>query len=330
MANGKGRAIPVDAIRYPCTRWRTTNHVPIPDYETVMLPLLNALSDGGVHYVKDLRERLAQEFKLTPAELAERLPSGDTIFRNRFGWATTSLKKAGLIEPVVRGQYRITSRGSEVLKSKPLKIDSALLKQFPDFLDFVNSKREALPEQESMPAVAEEPEKRTPQEVLDNAYQQIRRELADELLQTVRAAPPAFFENLVVDLLVKIGYGGSRKDAGKAVGRTGDDGVDGIIKEDRLGLDAVYIQAKRWTAVVGRPDVQAFAGSLEGNRARKGVFITTSDFSRDAREYVTRIEKKIVLINGEELAQLMMDSGVGVADVGVYQVKKLDRDYFEE
>jgi restriction system protein len=292
-----------------------------------MLPLLIALADDGVHDVKDLRERLAQEFKLTPAELAERLPSGDTIFRNRFGWATTSLKKAGLIEPVVRGQYRITARGSEVLKSKPSKIDNALLKHFPDFLDF---KRQVHAEDDPTPTVPEEPEKRTPLEVLDNAYQQIRRELADEILQTVRAAPPAFFENLVVDLLVAIGYGGSLKDAGKAVGRTGDDGVDGIIKEHRLGLDLVYIQAKRWTAVVGRPDVQAFAGSLEGNRARKGVFITTSDFSRDAREYVTRIEKKIVLINGEELAQLMIDYSVGVADVGIYQVKKLDRDYFEE
>jgi restriction system protein len=167
-------------------------------------------------------------------------------------------------------------------------------------------------------------------EVLESAYQRLRRELADELLQTVRAATPAFFEHLVVDLLVAMGYGGSLKDAGQAVGRTGDDGVDGIIKEDRLGLDAVYIQAKRWTAVVGRPEVQAFAGSLEGHRARKGVFITTSQFSKDAGEYVTRIEKRIVLIDGEQLAQLMMDFGVGVTEVDTYKVKKLDRDYFEE
>jgi restriction system protein len=305
--------------------------VPIPDYETVMLPLLNALSDGGVHYVKDLRERLNHEFKLTAQELAERIPSGkDTVFRNRVGWATTYLKKAGLIEPVVRGQYRITSRRSEVLKSKPAKIDVTLLKQFPEFLHAVDSKDDGQPGDGFKAEVTEQPEKQTPQEVLDNAYQQIRRELADELLQTVRSATPAFFEHVVVELLVAMGYGGSLTDAGKAVGRTGDDGIDGIIKEDRLGLDVVYIQAKRWTAVVGRPEVQSFAGSLEGHRARKGVFLTTSDFSRDAREYVTRIEKKIVLIDGEELAQLMIDYGVGVADIGTYPVKKLDRDYFEE
>lgn len=302
----------------------------IPDYETVMLPLLNLLSDGGVHDVGDVREVLAGEFKLTNEELAERIPSGkDTVFRNRVGWATTYLKKAGLIEPVVRGQYRITSRGSDVLKSKPAKIDGALLKQFPEFSRSVSSKRDGQGDGSKID-VSDSPEKQTPHEVLDNAYQQIRRELADELLQTVRSATPAFFEHVVVELLVAMGYGGSLKDAGKAVGRTGDDGIDGIIKEDRLGLDAVYIQAKRWAAVVGRPEVQAFAGSLEGHRARKGVFITTSQFSKDAHEYVTRIEKRIVLIDGEQLAQLMMDFSVGVTEVDTYKVKKLDRDYFEE
>jgi restriction system protein len=307
------------------------NLLQIPDYETVMLPLLNVLSDGGVHYVGDVRGVLAEGFNLTTEELAERIPSGkDTVFRNRVGWATTYLKKAGLIEPVGRGQYRITSRGSEVLKSKPARIDTALLKQFPEFLRSVNLRRDGQAGDGPKPEVEEQPEQQTPQEVLDNAYQQIRRELADELLQTVRSATPAFFEHVVVELLVAMGYGGSLKDAGKAVGRTGDDGVDGIIKEDRLGLDAVYIQAKRWTAVVGRPEVQAFAGSLEGHRARKGVFITTSQFSKDAREYVTRIEKRIVLIDGEQLAQLMMDFDVGVTPVDTYSVKKLDRDYFEE
>ncbi len=305
--------------------------MPIPDYETVMLPLLSVLSDGGVHFVGDVREVLAGEFKLTAPELAERIPSGkDTVFRNRVGWATTYLKKAGLIEPVVRGQYRITSRGAEVLKSKPVKIDGALLKQFPEFLNPVNLNRDEQPGNGPEAEVAERPEKQTPQEVLENAYQQIRRDLADELLQTVRSATPGFFEHVVVELLVAMGYGGSLKDAGKAVGRTGDDGIDGIIKEDRLGLDAVYIQAKRWTDSVGRPDIQNFAGSLEGHRARKGVFITTSQFSKDAREYVTRIEKKIVLIDGELLTQLMMDFGVGVTEVDTYKVKKLDRDYFEE
>ena len=170
----------------------------------------------------------------------------------------------------------------------------------------------------------------TPLETLETAYLDLRRQLADELLQTIRSASPAFFEKLVVDVLVAMGYGGSLKDAGEAIGRRGDDGIDGIIKEDRLGLDVVYIQAKRWAATVGRPDVQGFAGSLEGHRARKGVFITTSQFSKDAKEYVNRIEKRIVLIDGEQLAQLMIDSGVGVSDVEHYRVRTLDQDYFEE
>ncbi len=214
-----------------------------------------------------------------------------------------------------------------MLKSKPLKIDVAFLKQFPEFVEFLSPKSDA---QTPGSDAAVTPENQTPLEILENAYQRLRRELADELLQTVRSATPAFFEHLVVDLLVAMGYGGSLKDAGQALGRTGDDGIDGIIKEDRLGLDAVYIQAKRWTASVGRPEIQAFAGSLEGQRARKGVFITTSQFSKDADEYVKRIEKRIVLINGEQLAQLMIEHDVGVDLVNTYKVKKLDRDYFDE
>lgn len=303
----------------------------IPDYETIMLPLMKVLSDGRVHHVGDVRSVLAGEFKLSTEDLAERLPSGkDTVFRNRVGWATTYLKRAGLIESVDRGHYRITSRGSEVLKSKPAKIDGALLKQFPEFLQAMDSRRDVQLGDGAKPEIAEPAETQTPQEVLDSAYHQILRGLADELLQTVRSASPTFFEHVVVELLVAMGYGGSLKDAGKAVGRTGDDGIDGIIKGDRLGFDAVYIQAKRWTAVIGRPEVQAFAGSLEGIRARKGVFITTSQFTKEAREYVQRIEKKIVLIDGEELAQFMIEFGVGVTEGETYKVKKLDHDYFEE
>jgi restriction system protein len=291
-----------------------------------MLPFLAAMSDGAVHRATDVGKRLSSGFSMNDAEMTKRIPSGQsTIFENRVGWARTYLKKAGLIEAVLRGQYRITQRGLDVLKSKPSKIDGALLKQFPEFVEFISPQKG-----QTTGAEAETPESQTPLEVLESAYQRLRREVADELLQAVRSATPAFFEHLVVDLLVAMGYGGSLEDAGQAVGRTGDDGVDGIIKEDRLGLDAVYIQAKRWTASVGRPEVQAFAGSLEGHRARKGVFITTSQFSKDADEYVKRIEKRIVLINGEQLAQLMLDYGIGVSDVATYTVKKLDHDYFEE
>jgi restriction system protein len=302
--------------------------LPIPDYQTLMLPFLAVMSDGVVRRATDVGKLLASKFSMSNEEMTERIPSGQsTIFENRIGWARTYLKKACLIEPVLRGQYRITPRGLDVLKSKPPKIDAAFLRQFPEFVDFVNPKNDG---QTTGVDAGETPESQTPLEVLESAYQRLRRELADELLQTVRSATPAFFEHLVVDLLVAMGYGGSRKDAGQAVGRTGDDGVDGIIKEDRLGLDGVYIQAKRWTASVGRPEIQSFAGSLEGHRARKGVFITTSQFSKDADEYVKRIEKRIVLINGEQLAQLMIDNDVGVGEVNTYKVKKLDRDYFEE
>jgi restriction system protein len=302
--------------------------LPIPDYQTVMLPFLTAMSDGNVHRATDVGKFLSSEFHLNDAEMTERIPSGQsTVFENRVGWARTYLKKAGLIEPVSRGQYKITSRGLSVIKSNPSRIDATFLKQFPEFVEFTSPKSEGgminiLP--------AETTDNQTPVEVMEGAYQRLRRELADEILQAVRAGTPAFFERAVVDLLVAMGYGGSLQDAGKAVGRAGDDGIDGIIKEDRLGLDAVYIQAKRWTASVGRPEIQSFAGSLEGHRARKGVFITTSQFSKDAREYVTRIEKRIVLIDGEELAQFMMDFGVGVAEVSTYKVKKLDQDYFED
>ena len=302
--------------------------MPIPDYQTLMQPFLSILSDGKDRHMRQIGALLANRYKLTEHELEERIPSGlATVFDNRVGWARTYMKKAGLIEPTARGVYRITDRGKAALNSNASRIDVGYLKRFPEFLEFLKPKNETHSGEEHLQDHSDE---QTPLEVLEAAYQRLRRELADEILQTVRLSTPSFFERLVVEVLVAMGYGGSLKDAGKAVGRTGDDGVDGIIKEDRLGLDVVYIQAKRWVAVVGRPDLQAFAGSLEGHRAKKGVFISTSQFSKDAREYVNRIEKRIVLIDGEQLAQLMIDYGVGVVDVGTYHVKKLDRDYFEE
>ncbi len=304
--------------------------MPIPDYETVMLPFLTLLSDGQVRHMGEITKALEKQFHLSPEEISQRLPSGQsTVMGSRTGWARTYLKKAGLIEPESRARYRITARGMELLKSRPSRIDSRLLRQFPEFLEFLKPKPgESVPEGSAMeePAAGHQ----TPLETLDSAYRRLRHELSDELLQTVTVSSPSFFERLVLDLLVRMGYGGSLKDAGEAVGRSGDDGVDGIIKEDRLGLDQVYIQAKRWSGAVGRPEVQSFAGSLEGHRARKGVFITTSQFTKDAREYVNRIEKKIVLIDGERLAQLMIDFGVGVSEIERYVVRKLDRDYFDE
>jgi len=298
----------------------------IPDFQSLMLPLLTILGDSQEHTLSGVIEQLALQVGLTDTDRKELLPSGRQFkFDNRVGWVRTHLKKAGLLESTGRGKFRITERGLSVLRSKPSYINIKFLMQFPEFVEFRNLSRSDNKQDDR-----EEESNQTPEELLEASYQNLRQALAQELLERIGNCSPRFFENLVVDLLVAMGYGGSRKDAGQAVGQSGDDGIDGIIKEDKLGLDVVYIQAKRWEGTVGRPIVQAFAGSLEGQRARKGVLITTSQFSQDAREYVGRIEKKIVLIDGKQLAQLMIDHSIGVAEVATYTVKKVDADYFGE
>lgn len=298
----------------------------IPDFQSLMLPLLRYLSDGKEHPNQETTEALAIEMKLSEAERAQVLPSGQqAVFSNRVAWAKSHFKSAGLVESTSRGVYRITARGQEVLAKNPKRIDLRFLDQFPGYRDFRAGRKAAL-----APAVPSDVAAMTPQEHIDLGYQQIRDDLASELLQRIKECSPAFFEQLVVDLLVAMGYGGSRQDAGRAVGRGGDGGVDGIIKEDRLGLDVIYIQAKRWEGSVGRPEIQKFAGALQGQRARKGVFITTSSFSKDARDYVSAIDSRLVLIDGEDLTDHMMDHGIGVTEVGSYVVKRLDSDYFSQ
>lgn len=238
--------------------------------------------------------------------------------------------KAGLLEPFGRGKFKITTRGVAALQTKPPKINVDFLNQYPEFVQFRLAAKSKNANSPDIGATYVSANEQTPQELLEISYQALHSQLAQDLLDKISTASPRFFEKLVVDLLVAMGYGGSRKDAGKAIGKSGDDGIDGIIKEDRLGLDAVYIQAKRWKGTVGRPDVQSFAGSLEGQRARKGVFITTSQFSADAKDYVNRIEKKIILIDGEQLANLSIEFAVGVAPVISYKIQRIDLDYFEE
>ncbi|HUW97132.1 MAG TPA: restriction endonuclease [Anaerolineae bacterium] len=297
----------------------------IPDFQSTMLPLLRLAKDGGEHTLREAIESLAEHFELKPAERRELLPSGrQSTFDNRVGWASTYLKKAGLLESTGRGRFRITSRGLEVLEGEPPAIDVGFLQQFPEFVDF---RSRSSPTDQAEPAREAD---QTPEEVIESGYQALRNDLAEELLEQVMSCSPQFFEKLVVDLLVEMGYGGSRKDAGQAVGQSGDAGIDGIIKEDKLGLDVVYVQAKRWANTVGRPVVQSFAGSLEGQGANKGVLITTSDFSNGARDYVGRIQKKIVLIDGRQLADLMIDHGIGVSDVTTYTLRQVDTDYFSE
>ena len=260
------------------------------------------------------------------------LPSGiQSTFVNRVGWASTYMKKAGLLEATRRGYYRITPRGQELLKKQPKAINVKLLKQYPEFLEFQQLKGTRSGDRESTSRAALDVTTATPSEALETAYENLRDELADELLAKLRKLSPSFFERVVVELLVKMGYGGSRADAGKAIGKTGDGGIDGIIKEDKLGLDVVYIQAKRWeNNPVGRPDVMQFAGALQAQKANKGIFITTSRFTDDARSYVSQIGSKIVLIDGEQLTSLMIEHDVGVSTVSVYPVKKIDTDYFDE
>ncbi|HWH72255.1 MAG TPA: restriction endonuclease [Candidatus Sulfotelmatobacter sp.] len=313
--------------------------MPIPDYESAMLPLLELASDGIEHRFRDAVEQLAGHFQLTDSERAEMLPSGTApLFDNRVGWARTYLKQAGLIESPKRGIFRITERGREVLARRPTRVDSTLLDQYEEFRAFRTRRREvsndaAPPASGStthaVAAIGELPAQKTPEDMLAAAYRRLRGDLELELLDQVKTASPAFFERLVIDLLVAMGYGGSRQDAGRAIGKSGDGGIDGIIKEDKLGLDVIYVQAKRWEGTVGRPEIQKFAGALQGQRANKGVFITTSGYSRDAIEYASLISSKIILVDGEQLASLMIDHNVGVSTVGMYELKRLDNDYFE-
>ncbi|MEZ5360391.1 MAG: restriction endonuclease [Candidatus Zixiibacteriota bacterium] len=300
----------------------------IPDYQSIMLPLLELTSREIELSISEAIEKLAVILGLSERDLKELLPSGQNHkFANRVGWARTYLKKARLLESPQRGFIKITQRGNEVLASKPNKIDNVFLRQFPEFLEFQKKKKQS---EESVIEANKELGNKTPEDLLEESYQELIDTLSSDLLDRIKSESPQFFERLVIDLLIKMGYGGSRKDAGKAVGRSGDGGIDGIIKEDKLGLDVIYIQAKRWEGVVGRPIVQSFAGSLDGVRAKRGILITTSRFTKDAIDYANNIDKSIVLVDGEMLAKLMIDHDLGVSTIAKYEVKKLDSDYFVE
>lgn len=304
----------------------------VPDYQSLMLPLLRFTSEKKDETsTSEATEILARELHLSEEDLKEMLPSGiQGTFINRIGWASTYMKKAGLLEATRRGFYRITERGEELLRKKPKELNVKLLKQYPEFIKFQKLKGTRSGDKTNE-IISPETSSSTPSEALEAAYENLRDELAGELLAKLKATSPAFFERVVVELLVKMGYGGSRIDAGKAIGKSGDGGIDGIIKEDKLGLDVVYIQAKRWdNNAVGRPDVMQFAGALQAQRANKGIFITTSRFTEDALGYVSQIGSKIVLIDGEQLTSLMIENDVGVSTISLYPVKKIDSDYFEE
>jgi len=295
-----------------------------------MLPVLRYAASQGEHTLRQATDHLADDFGLTDAQRNELLPSGrQPTFYNRVSWARGYLKQAGLLQPTKHNHLTISDRGREVLSKNPSKIDMKFLEQFPEYLAFRERARAAgHKETEEAP---DEDVTLTPEESLEAAYRRAREELAAEVLDHVRRSSPPFFEQLVVELLSKMGYGGSRAEAARAVGRSGDEGIDGIIDEDRLGLDSIYIQAKRWSDnPVSRKDIQQFVGALQGKRARKGVFITTSRFTDEAIGYASTIDVRVVLIDGNRLAQLMIDHGVGVSTVAQYDLKKLDSDYFYE
>jgi restriction system protein len=297
----------------------------IPDFQTIMLPFLQILSDGEEHTTNETNQKLATHFNLTEEELNEFLPSGAAkTFPNRVAWAKSHFKMAGLIENTKRSSFKITDAGKRFLEENPNEINLKIIKNIPAYQERTGR----IKDDNTVSDNNNEEIESTPEEILENSYLSIRKNLAQELLIKIKNSSPSFFESLVVELLVKMGYGGSIKDAGRSIGRSGDESIDGIIKEDKLGLDVIYVQAKRWENVVGRPEIQKFVGALAGQGAKKGVFITTSRFTNEAKEYQPRNETKIVLIDGEKLAELMIDHNLAVSSVNIFEIKRIDNDYF--
>lgn len=292
-----------------------------------MLPLLELLSDGSERTVLEVTQALAIRFQISDADLELRIPSGSRLFASRVGWAKTYLKKAGLVLQPRRAVLLISDRGREVLTENPKALSNTFLQRYEEYRAFTRPQTLS----ETATTTAENlMSTETPEALLESSHQTLRAALAQDLVEQVLECSPSFFERLVVELLVAMGYGGSIADAGRAVGRSGDEGIDGIIKEDRLGLDVIYLQAKRWQGVVGRPEIQKFVGALSGQRAKKGVMITTSAFTNEARAYAAQIESKVVLIDGAELAELMIDFNLGTQTVRTYELKRIDGDYFTE
>jgi restriction system protein len=297
----------------------------VPDFQSLMRPLLEILADGKDHSIRSIRRDLANHFSLSQDDVDELIPSGRvTTLQNRVGWAATYLYRAGLIQRPRRAVYRIADRGREVLDANSHRVDLSVLSQFDEFEEF----RHAKSAKGAEPATVGTADEQTPEERIDDAYRELRSALAGELIERVQDQTAEFFEQLVLDVLHAMGYGGRREDASERLGKTGDEGVDGVIREDRLGLDAIYVQAKKWSNTVGRPEIQKFVGALQGQKATKGVFIATSAFSPDAIEYADKVIPRVILVDGNELAQLMMEHDVGVATSNEYLLKRLDLDYF--
>ncbi len=305
----------------------------IPGRIEIPLPLLKALSDGKVHSVNSIIDVLAQEFSLSSSERMQSVPSGAPVFDTRIRWAFVDLKIAKLLSSPSRGYIQITERGIDVLSKSPEKIDSKFLMQFPEFEQKLSEKKQTKDLINTLPK-SDKPyfeHQKAPEEIFEETYTFVSAALVENLLERVKQITPARFERLVVDLLGKMGYGGALSNAGSITKLSGDEGIDGVIKEDKLGLDMIYLQAKRWKeTTVGRPEIQKFVGALAGQKASKGVFITTSAFTKEAREYAANLQQKVVLIDGEQLAELMIEYDLGVSIAQTYLIKRVDNDYFDE
>jgi restriction system protein len=305
----------------------------VPDFQSFFKPLLDIAADGKEHTMREAREKIAAEFNLNQDDLSELLPSGtQTKFDNRVAWEKSYFVQAKVLESPRRAYLKITERGRHLHEQGHARIDIKVLSQYPEFVEFHNPPKQNKYTQSetSQEETSREISSETPEEILQKAYQSIRSDLAGEILDRIKTNTPGFFENLVVDLMVAMGYGGSRSDACQSIGQSGDEGIDGIIKEDRLGLDVIYLQAKRWEGTVGRPEVQKFVGALHGKRAKKGVFITTGKFSEEAHDYVKSIDPKVILIDGKSLANYMIDFNLGTSTSVTYEIKRIDSDYFTE
>jgi len=298
----------------------------VPKYHEMYLPFLDCLKNGESLKLKEVKEFVAAAMSITEEERKELLPSGkQAIFDNRIGWSRTFLKKAGLIDSPSRGVFVINAEGSKLLAESPPTINDVLLMRYESFRLFKSPNGNG--HDISIVDISEE----TPQDVLDSAFKLIKASLADELLSEIMKQSPSFFEDLVVKLLEKMGYGGSLKGAGTVVGRTGDEGIDGIIREDKLGFNLIYIQAKRWelAKTIGRPEIQKFVGALAGQGATKGLFITTAQFTKEAIAYADKQHTtKVILVDGAMLSELMIEYNLGVSSEMIYEIKRLDTDFF--
>jgi restriction system protein len=303
--------------------------MPIADFQSLMLPIMKIAGDGAEHRGHELRQRIGEQLGLTEEERKQLLPSGSQpVFTNRIAWARSHLTMAGLLEKTGKGRFRITQRGKEAMASNPSTINMRFLLQFPEYAEARSRAKTDTPV--DVAAEARVSESASPQERIELAFRELNNSLTTELRSKLASIDPFRFEQVVLDLLVKMGYGGSKKEAAQVTQRTADEGIDGLINEDRLGLEVIYIQAKRWKHKVGRPEIQNFVGAIAGKKAGKGIFITTSDFYDNAREYAASLHQKLVLIDGRRLAELMIEHNIGVAPEQPYIIKKIDTDYFEE